>query len=358
MVGADFLSCAEIFFILFSFTLSYAKTEFQPSYRKFHDWIVACNNTGGCTLQSINEENTFELTLYRNAGKNGLTFVELFNEQNALNTGSLSVDGVKINIDGTKVWNIYQANKQKAADSKLLITLVDHIRNSAQLQWHVKNNKEASLSLKGFTAGLLYIDEFQKRINTPTAFIRRGNQSADSIPNAAAPIMPKKNLSSLPELAKSQENRIIAQIFNHQSEQIKKMDCFVDPKDAYTEVSRLNQKEALVMIECWRGAYQSSSLLFRVPIEQPSKAKQLILPLPNAFADNKMRKIDGFTEPSFDQKTKRLFVSAKGRGLADCGESIEWQFDGQDFQLINWHYLDSCTGHSPGNWPPLVVGND
>ena len=115
---------------------------------------------------------------------------------------------------------------------------------------------------------------------------------------------------------------------------------------------RLNQTEALLILEQGRGAYQSPYVLFRAP----EQAKRLVLTLPDAFDKEyqKTLEIDSFIEADYDTKTGELSFHARGRAPADCGESASWQFDGKNFQLEYWYYMGRCGG-APGNWLPLWV---
>ncbi len=69
-------------------------------------------------------------------------------------------------------------------------------------------------------------------------------------------------------------------------------------------------------------------------------------------------RIDYFTNADYDPATAMLFHSAKGRGLADCGEAATWRFDGREFRLASYSYLGRCSGAEPGNWPALFRSAD
>ena len=45
--------------------------------------------------------------------------------------------------------------------------------------------------------------------------------------------------------------------------------------------------------------------------------------------------------------------AARGRGLADCGESAIWRFNGKGFELMSYHNQPTCDGGEPGNWPSV-----
>ncbi|HMM25034.1 MAG TPA: DUF1176 domain-containing protein, partial [Pseudoxanthomonas mexicana] len=96
--------------------------------------------------------------------------------------------------------------------------------------------------------------------------------------------------------------------------------------------------------------YQSSSLLFRVRRDGAGAPRRLRLTVP-VQDEGAPRVIDAFTNVGFGQGQLSHF--AKGRGLADCGESATWAFDGRDFRLQRYHRLGWCRGGHPGDWPTL-----
>ncbi len=55
----------------------------------------------------------------------------------------------------------------------------------------------------------------------------------------------------------------------------------------------------------------------------------------------------------YDPATATFSTSAKGRGIADCGESASWVFDGKDFHLAEATWQDRCGGGSAGDWPVI-----
>ena len=63
--------------------------------------------------------------------------------------------------------------------------------------------------------------------------------------------------------------------------------------------------------------------------------------------------MDSFTNADFDPATATLSQYAKGRGVADCGVSASWRFDGERFVLKAYALLDRCGGVQPGDWIDL-----
>ena len=85
-------------------------------------------------------------------------------------------------------------------------------------------------------------------------------------------------------------------------------------------------------------------------LHQPGAPRRIRLTVP-VQVEGAPRVIEAFTSVGFGQGQLSHF--AKGRGLADCGESAAWAFDGQDFRLQRYHRLGWCRGGNPGDWPTL-----
>ena len=89
--------------ILFTFpihnSLAQNITSYQPAYREFKDWVVGCNNTGSCTVQSANEQNKFELSIEREAGAKGRLQITLLAGEEKQQYTTLSADSKPIRAD-------------------------------------------------------------------------------------------------------------------------------------------------------------------------------------------------------------------------------------------------------------------
>ncbi len=324
---------------------------YQPVYREFKDWVVGCDNTGSCTVQSANEQNEFEVSITRKAGAKGrlqIVLTSLREEKQQYTV--LSADGKPIRAD-KKYWlkNDYEWQSENTA---YILALIDTLKNSSHLQWSENYQQKTSISLQGLTASLLFVDDRQKRINTPSAFIQRGNQSESNIPAAAVATKPKQWVDNLSALNQNQVQQLVQSVRKTHAKLLKEEEC-LPANESTDDADRLNEQEALVSIECWRGAYNSSSFIFRTPINAPEKSTQLILNFPGSINEQnkQQRSIGFFTNASYDRKTRTVSMYGKGRGLGDCGESGSWQFDGKQFNIISWDYMGVCGGSL--NWLPL-----
>ena len=107
---------------------------------------------------------------------------------------------------------------------------------------------------------------------------------------------------------------------------------------------------AIVLLGCGRFAYQTSVLAFVVPRGRPELARPLTLVTPGQSADPETS--GEYTGGSYDPDSRVFGVFEKGRGMADCGESAEWTWDGKAFHLSALARQQRCGG-GPGDWPVL-----
>ncbi|KRA48779.1 hypothetical protein ASD72_19670 [Pseudoxanthomonas sp. Root630] len=168
-------------------------------------------------------------------------------------------------------------------------------------------------------------------------------QPAPEVPHATT------RTSSLTEL---QRQQLVHTVRERAADELRREECETD--GTYDTADSLSDGEALVLIECWRGAYQSSSLAFRLPRDGSGAPQRVRLTLPFRI-DGEDRVVDTFTAAAYEKG--QLSHYAKGRGLADCGESATWVFDGQDFRLRDYYLLRACQGR-PGEWPALWRSRD
>lgn len=321
----------------------------QVVYKQFNDWIVACDNVGWCEASGMNQDDVGMLTLLREPGAKGALSLRLESPK-AIDRKRLRADKkpVETDLSQWKVTNEQDYHTLASEDFATVLGLIGQMRHARHLSFGGGEGNRVSLS--GFNAALLLMDETQGRLDTGTALLRRGNKPGASVPNAepepvirAAPL-PKRKLGV------AEQNALIAQVRQAQRAAFKVEDCSPGDEEMGTSAAMLDEQNALVMIECLRGAYQVSSMVFKVPLQDPEQAQRLILEIPAGNSPvGKDR--DMVTMGAFEGG--ELMHAAKGRGLADCGESMRWIWDGKKFQLLDMTYMGSCRGGEPGMWPVL-----
>ena len=332
----------------------------QPVYRAFQDWVVACDNLAHCQMQAATDHNSLFLTLRREAGPTGALELRL-EAGREIRPGALRLDGQPLRLDASG-WQHSRGDgyaELVTDDPVTARAFLQAIRNGDRL--HVGEDEQAPvLSLAGISAALLLLDEAQGRLDNVTALLRTGNEPASAVPPAAAPPRLHPAPPSPPAIEPALAKRLVAAARHHHADQLDARECLVEPEAAFDTVVPLGQQEALVMLECWRGAYQASFLLFRTPLQAPEHSRRISLPLPLALGEpgRERDRVDEFVHAGYDPVRGVLSHFAKGRGLADCGRSASWVFDGDDFQLQSLHYLGRCSGGHPGDWPRLWVTQD
>ncbi|WP_161790382.1 DUF1176 domain-containing protein, partial [Inquilinus limosus] len=153
-------------------------------------------------------------------------------------------------------------------------------------------------------------------------------------------------------IADAAASRIAAAVRAAQKDLLSASDCS-SPDGPRDQVVALTATEALVMLQCIGGAYQSGYLLFRAPLQDPGAARHLVLSTPKAGWAGDVDDPSGtLIDPDYDPATGTLMSAGRGRGMGDCGSSARWVFDGKDFRIARYSFQDSCRG-LPGDWPVL-----
>ena len=335
---------------LLALAMAPAASAATPVYREIKDWVVACDNTARCEAIGMQEAYPqLILRLVVDAGPAGEPVLSLESET-PVAARALRLDGqpfaaAALLRPATSAEDGVQSIGRDAAQVRAFL---DAVRHGTQLRAGMDEDAPTA-SLAGLSAALLLIDETQGRLGTTTALLRRGPLPAARVPAAPAAPPPTRAVVAAP-LDEAQARRLVARVRLQAADETRREDCFVEPGTAYDEAHALDEDEALVALECWRGAYQSSSLLFRVRRDGTGAPRRIRLTVP-VQDEGAPRVIEAFTSVGFGQGQLSHF--AKGRGLADCGESAAWAFDGQDFRLQRYNSLGRCRGGNPGDWPIL-----
>jgi hypothetical protein len=321
----------------------------QVVYKTFNDWIVACDNTGRCEASGASEEGAGLLVLTREAGANGAISLTLYTS-NAIDMKRLRADKKPVQIDVSQ-WQVRHApDDHELATQRFDVVLgaLGQMRQASRL--YFSGSEDDWVSLSGLNAALLLLDDTQKRLDTETALLRRGTKPATNVPEPEP--VPQIRAAALPQrtLDAAAKKALITQVRQSQKALLKKEECSPPADTPDDDAGAIDEQHAVVLIECLRGAYQSSAIVFKVPFAQPKQAQRLLLEMPLNNKDVGPDR-DMVTMGSIEAGV--LTHSARGRGFADCGESASWVWNGQAFQLTDLAFMDSCRGFMAGYWPVL-----
>ncbi|SLM61408.1 MULTISPECIES: DUF1176 domain-containing protein [Dickeya] len=324
-----------------------------PVQKVFRHWQVTCNNLNDCDIR--NNDPYLRVTLKREAGAQGKISLDF---DLADKRQALYLDGARFAL-AQPAW---QTDEEEGAfyvhteQLDVIQQFVQAAKNARRLTLSEASaqgsNQDESISLNGLNAALLLVDERQGRLDNRSALLKVGNGDVSQVP--AAPIGQEIHPAYTQPPPLTNGKALINAVIKAKKTLLEEEDCGLS-KEArqLSEAEPLTHDLALVMLNCGVGAYQSSSLLFITPRNNPQAAQLLELTRPIRPLNSREEKIRWFTEADYDPESGMLYHSVKGRGIADCGESGQWVFDGKTFQLVAYNYQPECNGGQPGDWPSV-----
>ncbi|MET0266870.1 MAG: DUF1176 domain-containing protein [Duganella sp.] len=304
-----------------------------PGHFVFRDWEVACDNTRRCQAVGYQADSGNKapaaLRLTREAGVSQVSGRLMVETEDDASPGKLTL---LLDVDGFKPLSV---SAEGDLPSDQLARLLPHMLNANIM---VLRNQHTSwdISLDGIKAALLKMDDVQGRVGTNTALARRGDKPASAVPPPLAPPV----VQLLPPVATRKED---AQLLPRIVKTLKNSGCEEAPDlhgEQYNDIYRLSASEVLLVIECNRGAYQSSFELVVARDRPPYAAKPVALPDPSGKHQGQL------LNPSWEDGM--LHSSAKGRGLGDCFAFASWGWTARGFQLTEASSSQLCRGMPGG----------
>jgi Protein of unknown function (DUF1176) len=312
------------------------------------DWELACDNTRTCRAagyQAENEEAGVSVLLTRAAGPDQPVTAQVQLAHYGVDTAALPTQ-VRMTIDRRAIGAVRIAAESATgmlnpAQTSALLAAVPGKQTVAwsdgKTTWQLSNS--------GANAVLLKMDEFQGRLGTPGALVRKGNRPESEVLPAlpkpvvlAAPI-PKADAGSAPPLSSAARNALLAELAK--TDEAK--DCAQFPEvlngEEQLDIHRLSADKLLVGARCWLAAYNSASTYWVVN-DQPPYMPMAITADANVYENGK------------------LMSEQKGRGLGDCWNNAEWTWDGRQFVQSAAYDTGMCRLIAPGGaWrlPTLVT---
>jgi len=317
-----------------------------PSVRFQHnDWELACDNTRTCRAAGYHaeEDNNAPVTvlLERRAGPGTTIAGRLWLgdvPDAADNPGSVTMV-----VDGRPLGDVRLGQEEPSGDLSPAQTaaLLRAVAGSGTVAWRA-DQRSWTLSGKGASAVLLKMDEFQRRLGTPGAAIRKGAKLENSVlPPLPAPVVTAvmAPAAALPALGEDDERRLLATLRKSAG-----IDECADLEAVATGESEfayapLTQDKMLVSARCWRGAYNEGHGYWIVN-RKPPFSPVLV------------------TESGTEYDEGRIGAAHKGRGIGDCWGHDEWVWDGRRFVHTESGTTGMCRGIAAGGawWLPTLVG--
>lgn len=307
--------------VLFSTTV--AAQAIEGIEFRHHDWELFCSNTGTCQAAGYQEsdgEQAVSILLTRKAGPNqavqgrvAIGDYEETEDSSRLKNLQFYVNGQpygKINGDFSQSTTLALTKTQVDALLRQSKSDADIIIKNQNYQWQV--------SSKGMTAALLKMDDFQGRVGTVGALVKKDSNNESKVLVAQPKLIVKKVLTQKTAVVLKPDHadydkmlkRILTALPAEQTGDCDAKYFNDEPRDI--ELYSLGDKRQLAMTLCWRGAYNAGFGAWLLDDRQGQKTQFI-------------------TDQATDFDRGELSGAHKGRGMGDCWVSYQWIWNGQDF---------------------------
>ena len=310
--------------------------------KTYQDWDLICDNTGTCNMAGYQDGSDLVSLLFRReagekaAAKSSLA-ISVNNELDKGQPVEIMINGKLLSVL-PKINDIDSNDKQIAAlDDKQTAALLTALKDNANIEF-ISGQFKGKLSNEGAKAAMLKMDEFQRRLNTPSALIRQGQEKHAVLAPQPAPKIEVVSVNNrkTTELKRGEKqyDNVLALLRKANScddEDITSQDITLYP---------LTQNKVLAEALCVRGAYQSTNY-YAVLDDKLSKVEQVLE--------------DQYNFAYYDEKLNALIVegSYKSSGLAESWYGYEAAWNGKTFITTAEHTSGSSKGFIGGAWGGL-----
>lgn len=315
-----------------------------------HDWELACDNTRTCRAAGYHRDGQslgVSVLLTRRAGPHTPVSAEL-------QLGSVDNEGgemqfparvtLTMRIDGKNLGTLLlkRDTLTTTLSESQTAALLAALSRTSRIEW-VAGGRSWRLSDRGAAAVLLKMDEFQGRVGTPGALLRRGKRHENEVlPPLPAPVL----RAPAPVAARADDGQFLHQhgatlrrLILAQAVVQEECSALMEP-DAALELSinRLSDQHLLLSVACWSAAYNAGDAYWVINDRPPFKL-QLV------------------TTSGNDYQAGQISAVHKGRGLGDCVGSDTWTWDGRAFVHTESSSSGLCKGIAAGGaWElPLLL---
>ena len=318
-------------------------TPIQGFFKNYQDWDLICDNLGTCRMAGYQEEgyDPVSILFTRAAGENaaveGKLTISPFGEADRdVQVGQ----DIEIWLNGKslgKVKHISDDAPDKLTEEQTK-ALLSGLKKESEIRL-TYGKTTLKVSDKGAAAAMLKMDEFQQRLNTPSALIRQGQEKHAVL---APKVKPKIDAVSVNN-RKTIELKYGEKQFNHVLALLRKAyDGCVDEDLESQDITLypLTQNKILAEALCASGAYQSTNY-YAVLDDKLSKVEQVLE--------------DRYNFAYYDEKLNALIVegSYKSSGLAESWYGYEAAWNGKTFITTAEYTSGSGKGFIGSAWGGL-----
>ena len=332
---------------LLPFTAMAASTSIQ-GIGNYQDWDLVCDNTGTCRMAGYQDESSDPVSILftRAAGENAavegkFTILPFGEADRDVQVGQ----DIEIWLNGKslgKVKHISDDAPDKLTEEQTK-ALLSGLKKESEIRL-TYGKTTLKVSDKGAAAAMLKMDEFQQRLNTPSALISQGQEKHAVLAPKVEPkidaVSVKNRKTTELKLGEKQYDNVLALLRKAHDgcvdEDLESQDITLYP---------LTQNKVLAEALCARAAYQYTNY-YAVLDDKLSKVEQVLA--------------DQYNEAGYDEKQGYAFVRGiyKGRVIGDCWNSEDAVWNGKIFIRTSEWTTGSCKGFTGGAWQlPIFVSD-
>ena len=315
-------------------------TSIKAIGENYQDWDLVCDNTGTCRMAGYQDESSDPVSILftRAAGENAavegkFTILPFGEADRDVQVGQ----DIEIWLNGKslgKVKHISDDAPDKLTEEQTK-ALLSGLKKESEIRL-TYGKTTLKVSDKGAAAAMLKMDEFEQRLNTPSALIRQGQEKHAVLAPQAAPKIEAVSVNN----HKTIELKRGEKQFNHVLALLRKAhDGCVDEDLESQDITiyPLTQNKVLAEALCARAAYQYTNY-YAVLDDKLSKVEQVLA--------------DQYNEAGYDEKQGYAFVRGiyKGRVIGDCWNSEDAVWNGKIFIRTSEWTTGSCKGFPGGAW--------
>ena len=324
--------------------------QIRAETKQFRDWSATCGNDGTCWAFGFAPEfaaGWVRITLAPGPDAQPQILFGYWPDSDAKGPGqiALTIDGrafaSTLSPEGEAEAPIGEigANARAAID--------------AMAQGKVMTIRGAStqdVSLHGASAALLWIDEKQGRLDTPTALIRRGDRPAATVP-VAPPLPTVTPAPAVDQAGFGDVNQTVPAALRTRTEVGTCLKESSMPAISDMVMSaRLDARTELWAVPCGAGAYNVTHNWYLTGPGGRDPRPAILAGTAGPGADPVMSD-NSTVNGTYDPKTRTLSAFAKGRGIGDCGSAQTWAWTGDRFVLTEESTMGQCAGVRSDLWP-------
>ena len=314
-------------------------TSIKAIGENYQDWDLVCDNTGTCRMAGYQDESSDPVSILftRAAGQNAavegkFTILPFGEADRDVQVGQ----DIEIWLNGKSLGTVKHISDD--APDKLTEEQTKALLSGLKKESEIRltyGKTTLKVSDKGAAAAMLKMDEFQQRLNTPSALIRQGQEKHAVLAPQAAPKVEAVSVNN----RKTIELKRGEKQFNHVLALLRKANSCDDEDITSQDITLypLTQNKVLAEALCVRGAYQGTNYY--------------------AVLDNKLSKVEQvlaeqYNRAEYDEKQGYAFVRGtyKGRGVGDCWSSQDAVWNGKIFIRTSEWTTGSCKGFPGGAW--------